>query len=691
MFGFSKKMALALAKRHLSTFSMNDMYTILDENGERNLELEHALGQVENDFVSITRNKLEPQLPLQPNERMALCFFIAAMHARTRANREHVRATWTGPLEQMNKIRDRMKTGMEKEFKVMAGMAAATSSSGPGLTYGDVERMVEQPLQTILPAQVAVAGPLLYELDLAVITTHDPVGFITSDNPCVWWDNAAYKRPPFYRSPALMYDSIEITLPVSRFTLKGAAIGKETSGEISAGIPPDGGRPAAKVRQRGCSFGGVRRPSTSSLQVADAVGTYGTRWPSASGYARVYAGKRDQPTQASTGREGSGDRFFQRCLAKSRGSTPEERKHWREGIYDQIREVMSRQGKLSAERMCALAVVSRAGFYRSFQQREPDLEEMELRSAIQVIAIEHKLRYGYRRLTAELRHRGFSANHKRVVRLMRLDNLLSLWRSAFVSTTDSAHEFKVHVNLASRMQLSGINQLWLADITFVRLQQEFVYLAVLLDAFSRRVVGWALDRSLAAQLAVAALQQAIANRRPAPGLVHHSDRGIQYVSAEYENVLDKHRMIASMSRLGNPWENAKCESFMKTLKQEEIRANEYRDLEHLRKNVKEFVEQYYNGQRLHSALGYQTPEAFENNVTPATDDKTESVSFLRHEEIYQSDVLIRQKPPEDGFPIHRVDESPTDYSLPGWSPPEPDSASPVSVILKRGRISGKEK
>jgi putative transposase len=352
---------------------------------------------------------------------------------------------------------------------------------------------------------------------------------------------------------------------------------------------------------------------------------------------------------------------------------------------------MSMQGNLSAERMCVLAMVSRAGFYRSFHQREPDLEEMELRSAIQAIAIEHKLRYGYRRLTAELRHRGFSANHKRVARLMRLDNLLSLRRSAFVSTTDSDHDLEVHVNLASRMQLSGMNQLWGADITFVRLQQEFVYLAILLDAFSRRVVGWALDRSLAAQLAVDALQQAITDRRPAPGLVHHSDRGIQYASAEYGNVLDKHRIIASMSRLANPWDNAKCESFMKTLKQEEIRANEYRDLEHLRKNVTEFVEHYYNGQRLHSALGYQTPEAFERNLMPGTANRTESVSLLRHEEIYQSDVLVRQKPSSDGFSIHRVDESPTDYSLPGWSPPEPDSASPVSMILKRDRISRKKK
>ena len=349
------------------------------------------------------------------------------------------------------------------------------------------------------------------------------------------------------------------------------------------------------------------------------------------------------------------------------------------------------QGNLSVERMCGLAVVSRAGFYRSFKQREPTAEEMELRSAIQTIALEHKLRYGYRRLTAELRHRGFLANHKRVARLMPLDNLLALRRSMFISTTDSAHDFEVHVNLASRMQLSGIDQLWLADITFVRLQQEFVFLAILLDAFSRKVVGWALDRSLAAQFAVDALQQAITSRKPPPGLVHHSDRGIQYASAGYGSLLDKHRIIASMSRLANPWDNAKCESFMKTLKQEEIRANEYRDLEHLRKNVTEFVEHYYNRQRLHSALGYQTPEAFERKLTRVAADRTATLSFSRQTEIYQPDVSSKKKPPEDGLLIHRFDESPTGYSSPGWSPPEPDSASPVSVILKPGPMPGKKK
>ena len=351
---------------------------------------------------------------------------------------------------------------------------------------------------------------------------------------------------------------------------------------------------------------------------------------------------------------------------------------------------MSLQGKLSVERMCTLTAVSRAGFYRSLQERQPNLEEMELRSAIQAIVIEHRLRYGYRRVAAELRHRGFVANHKRVVRLMRLDNLLALRRSGFVSTTDSDHELLVHLNLARRMQLSDINQLWVADITFVRLQQEFVYLAIALDAYSRKVVGRALEPSLAARLAITALEHAIASRSPKPGLVHHSDRGMQYASAEYGRILDQHQIIASMSRLANPWDNAKCESFMKTLKQEEIQANEYRGIEDLRTNVAKFVDIYYNQQRLHSALGYNTPEHFESTLSSSTQGSRE-ISFLRHQEIFQSDVSGEKKPPEGGLPSHRFDESPTGYSLSGWSPPEPDSASPASLILKCGRSSRKKK
>jgi putative transposase len=273
--------------------------------------------------------------------------------------------------------------------------------------------------------------------------------------------------------------------------------------------------------------------------------------------------------------------------------------------------MMPLQGSLSIERMCQLARVSRAGFYRSLQGRAPAHEEMEVRSTIQAIAVEHRRRYGYRRITAELRRRGMLVNHKRVVRIMREDNLLAVQPRAFVVTTDAAHEFEVFLNLAKRMKVTGINQLWVADITYIRLQREFVYLAVILDAFSRRVVGWALDRSLATRLALSALEQAMATRQPPPGLVHHSDRGVQYASADYVKRLQEHDMIPSMSRPANPYDNASCESFMKTLKREEIYANDYRTLEHLATNIERFIEQYYNRCRLHSALGYRPPEEFE--------------------------------------------------------------------------------
>ena len=236
---------------------------------------------------------------------------------------------------------------------------------------------------------------------------------------------------------------------------------------------------------------------------------------------------------------------------------------------------------------------------------------MEIRSAIQQIAIEHRRRYGYRRISAELRRRGMRVNHKRVMRIMAEDNLLAVQPKSFVVTTNSDHEFEVYLNLAGRMKVTGINQLWVADITYIRLQREFVYLAVVLDAFSRKVVGWQLDRTLAVRLPLTALEQAIAERKPGPGLVHHSDRGLQYASAEYVGMLRQHQMIPSMSRPANPYDNASCESFMKTLKREEIYANRYQDLRHMRVNIEEFIQQYYNRQRLHSALGYRSPEEFE--------------------------------------------------------------------------------
>jgi putative transposase len=304
---------------------------------------------------------------------------------------------------------------------------------------------------------------------------------------------------------------------------------------------------------------------------------------------------------------------------------------WREGIYDEVREMMPMQGSMSIERMCQLAQVSRAGFYRYVREKTPAEEDMELRSTIQQIALEHRRRYGYRRISAELRRRGMLANHKRVARVMREDNLLALQPRQFVVTTDSHHQLEVYLNLARRMKLTGIDQLWVADITYIRLRAEFVYLAVILDGFSRKVVGWALERTLTSRLPITALEQAIANRRPPPGLIHHSDRGVQYASGEYVAILDRHQMIPSMSRPANPYDNASCESFIKTLKREEIYANSYENLGHLRANIEIFIEQYYNQQRLHSALGYRSPEEFERHAqcqSAAANSKGATITFV---------------------------------------------------------------
>ncbi len=292
---------------------------------------------------------------------------------------------------------------------------------------------------------------------------------------------------------------------------------------------------------------------------------------------------------------------------------------------------MPLQGNLGIERMCQLGQVSRAGYYRYLQEKTPVEEDMDLRSAIQQIALEHRRRYGYRRISAELRRRGMLANHKRVVRIMREDNLLAVQPRQFVVTTDANHDLEVYLNLARRMKLTSIDQLWLADITYIRLPGEFVYLALVLDGFSRKVVGWALERTLTNRLAIAALEQAIAKRQPPPGLIHHSDRGVQYASGEYVAILNRHRMIPSMSRPANPYDNASCESFIKTLKREEIHANSYDNLENLRANIEIFIEQYYNQQRLHSALGYRSPEEFELQAqcqSGAADSKGATITFV---------------------------------------------------------------
>jgi len=293
------------------------------------------------------------------------------------------------------------------------------------------------------------------------------------------------------------------------------------------------------------------------------------------------------------------------------------------------------QGSLSIERMCELGRVSRAGFYRSLKEQMPVEEEMEVRSAVQQIFLEHRRRYGSRRIARTLRRQGMVINRKRVVRIMQEDHLLAIRPKSFVVTTDSDHELEVYLNIASRMKLTGINQLWVADITYIRLKTEFVYLAVILDA-----------------------------------------------SGDYVRMLRKHQLIPSMSRPANPYDNASCESFIKTLKREEIYANSYQDLEHLRADIEEFIERYYNRCRLHSALGYQSPEEFEQAADlPATGA---TMSFFRHTEIYRSDGRRwkRRKPAAVGFPAHRLDESPAGYSLAGCSPAEPASASPADGDIK---------
>lgn len=258
--------------------------------------------------------------------------------------------------------------------------------------------------------------------------------------------------------------------------------------------------------------------------------------------------------------------------------------------------------------------LSRASYYRWLAPRAVPVE-MELRDTMQQIAVEFPA-YGYRRITAELKRRGWGVNRKHVLRLMRQDNLLCLRRRKFLLTTDSRHQLPVYPNLAREMTPTALNQLWVADITYIRLRVEFVYLAVLLDAFSRRVIGWALGRTLEAELTLSALRMALRQRKPLPGLVHHSDRGVQYACGDYADLLRQHEMRSSMSRKGNPYDNALAESFLKTLKYEQVYREEYRDLADAYASIGAFIEVVYNQRRLHSALGYLPPAEFEQKTGP---------------------------------------------------------------------------
>ena len=243
---------------------------------------------------------------------------------------------------------------------------------------------------------------------------------------------------------------------------------------------------------------------------------------------------------------------------------------------------------------------------------------------MQELALSHHRLQGYRLIARTLKNEGQVVNQKRVLRLMREDNLLSLRRTKYVFTTDSRHDLPIYPNLARRVGLTGLNQLWVADITYIRLRSEFIYLAVVLDAHSRRVIGWELGRNLQVELAIGALQMALNGRDWKAGeLIHHSDRGVQYASTEYTKMLEQREIQISMSRRGNPYDNARAERFMRTLKEEEVYGKAYQNLEDARSRIGEFLEQVYNRQRMHSALRYLTPEEFERASEAIRSDGTD--------------------------------------------------------------------
>jgi putative transposase len=307
---------------------------------------------------------------------------------------------------------------------------------------------------------------------------------------------------------------------------------------------------------------------------------------------------------------------------------------------------MQSQGVLTVDRMCQAGGVSRAGFYRDWEQKAPNQAAMALRDAIQRASLEHP-RYGAAKVTEVLRRAGHVVSLTRVQRVRREDNLLAVRRRKFVVTTDSDHEFLVYPNLAQYMVLTAVNQLWVADITYLRLASEFVYFAVVLDAFSRRALGWSVGPTLHATLPLAALERAIAARAPGPGLVHHSDRGTQYASNNYVRRLEECKITISMSRPARPWENARCERFMRTLKEEEIDCREYGTLAELERNLEDFIERFYNRVRLHAALGYHFPVEFEQQqagvaASPAASGVAAALSFRRHQEIYSDGAKTQQ-------------------------------------------------
>lgn len=276
-----------------------------------------------------------------------------------------------------------------------------------------------------------------------------------------------------------------------------------------------------------------------------------------------------------------------------------------------IARIKEEHPELSIERLCELMGVSRSWYYEHPSAEQKARKDVVLRDAIEQIVLEFP-GYGYRRVTAALRREGWRVNHKRVLRIMRHESLLCQLKRRFTPTTDSAHSFRRYANLLEDIELQGPDEGWVADITYVRLPSTFCYLAAILDAYSRKCVGWHLSsRWIDTRLTLSALQMALDSRQPAPGLIHHSDQGVQYASSEYVLRLEEAGAKISMAEVGNPYENAKAESFFRTLKMEEVYLNDYQDFEEAHQNIAQFIEEVYNQKRLHSSLGYLPPVEFE--------------------------------------------------------------------------------
>jgi putative transposase len=275
-----------------------------------------------------------------------------------------------------------------------------------------------------------------------------------------------------------------------------------------------------------------------------------------------------------------------------------------------IEEAQTEHPEVSIKELCKLFSVSRSWYYECPTPHQRAQRDVELRDAIERIVLQFP-GYGYRRVTVALRREGWSVNHKRVLRIMREESLLCQLKRRFMPTTDSAHAFGRYPNLTKDLEIDGLDQVWISDITYVRLPASFCYLAAVLDAYSRKCVGWHLSRWIDTRLTLWALEMALTSRRPAPGLIHHSDQGVQYASSEYVARLQEAGVLISMAAVGNPYENAKAESFFRTLKMEEVYLKDYQDFEEAQQNIGEFIEEVYNHKRLHSSLGYLPPVEFE--------------------------------------------------------------------------------